>query len=240
MSSPFKFSNYRGQPWRVVEAQHQVATLQLADSLADQAVLEDVLDASKPPLPADCQQLHYLAATPFRYRSQHPSRFRAAGRRGVWYGAAQLDTSLVEVAYHRHRFWAASAAPPPSRPLLMTGFRGRLRSKALFDLNTEPPPAPATELFCEPPYAATIALAERAEADGAQVIRYTSLRCRQLQQRDGQTCYAVLAAKAFEGSGVLAGSERNFALHVHAAGIDVLATTGPERIALTIPAAATN
>lgn len=210
--------------------------MQLADSLADQAMLEDVLDASKPPPPYDCAKLHYLAATPFRYRSQHPSRFRAAGRRGVWYGATALETSLVEVAYHRHRFWAASAAEPPRRPLLMTGFRGRLRSRTLLDLNAVPSLLPEQDLFCEPPYAPTIALAEQAQAAGAQVIRYTSLRCRQLQQRDGQTCYAALSAQAFEGNGVLAGSERNFALHVHASGVDALATTGPERIALRIPA----
>ena len=235
MTSSFELSPYRGQPWRVVEAQHQVATMQLADSLADQAVLEDALEASKPALPADCAGLHYLAATPFRYRSRHPSRFRGAGQRGVWYGATQLETSLVEVAYHRHRFWAASAAPPPRRPLLMTGFRGRLRSKALLDLTTTPPLLPAEQLFCEPPYAPTIALAKKAQAAGAQLIRYTSLRCRQLQQRDQQTCYAALSPKAFEGDGVLAGSERNFALHVQAGGVDVLATTGPERIALNMP-----
>lgn len=235
MTVGFEFSNYRGQPWRVVEAQHQVATMQLADSLADQAMLEDILEASKPPSPVECDGLHYLAATPFRYRSQHPSRFRAAGRRGVWYGAAQLETSLVEVAYHRHRFWAASAAPAPRRPLLMTGFRGRVRCKRLFDTSEPGQQIDAHNLFCEPPYGPTIALAEQAQAAGAQAIRYTSLRCRQLQQRDRQTCYAVLTPGAFESDGVQAGSERNFALHVSARGVDVLATTGPERIALRIP-----
>ena len=117
----------------------------------------------------------------------------------------------------------------------MTGFRGRLRSQALLDLTAKPTLMSAKDLFCEPPYAATIALAERAQAQGAEVIRYDSLRCQQLQQRNGQTCYAALNAHAFEGNGLQAGSERNFAFQVHDQGVDVLATTGPERIALPIP-----
>ena len=60
--------------WRGVEAQHRVATLRLVDSLDDQATLERLLEASKPPLPPAAEGLHYLLATPFRYRSPHGSR----------------------------------------------------------------------------------------------------------------------------------------------------------------------
>ena len=95
--------------WRGVEAQHRVATLRLVDTLAEQATLEALLEAGKPPLPPAAQALHYLIATPFRYRSPHPSRFRAAGDAGVWYGAKELATACTEVAYWRWRFLMDSA-----------------------------------------------------------------------------------------------------------------------------------
>jgi len=75
-----------GLLWRGVEAQNRVATMRLVDSLAEQAEIERILEASKPPLPrADPaanrsshpraeSQPHYLLSTPFRYRSLHPSR----------------------------------------------------------------------------------------------------------------------------------------------------------------------
>ena len=67
-----------GTLWRVVEAQHRVSTMKLADTLEEQALLETVLEETKPQIPADCRQLHYLLFTPFRYGAPYPlgSRFR--------------------------------------------------------------------------------------------------------------------------------------------------------------------
>ncbi|MBP8780706.1 MAG: RES domain-containing protein, partial [Alicycliphilus sp.] len=73
--------------WRGVEAQHVVSTMRLVDSAAEQDLLEQLLEASKPALPATRQPRHYLLLTPFRYRPHHPSRFRPAHARGQWYGA---------------------------------------------------------------------------------------------------------------------------------------------------------
>ena len=53
------------RPWRAVAAQHLVATRKLVGSLAEQELLEDILETHKPPPVA--QGLHYLLATPFRY-----------------------------------------------------------------------------------------------------------------------------------------------------------------------------
>ena len=41
----------RGRLVRLVENQGQVATLQLVDTLEEQALLEQLLESSKPPLP---------------------------------------------------------------------------------------------------------------------------------------------------------------------------------------------
>jgi hypothetical protein len=51
----------------VVEAQHQVSTHKLVDSLSEQALLEELIEATKPTVPPECRHLDYLLFTPFRY-----------------------------------------------------------------------------------------------------------------------------------------------------------------------------
>jgi len=69
--------------WRVVEAQHTASTMRLTESLEEQAALEAVLEESKPALPPNVRSLHYLLATPFRYRPHSGSRFRAPFERAT-------------------------------------------------------------------------------------------------------------------------------------------------------------
>ncbi|HWI82945.1 RES family NAD+ phosphorylase [Ramlibacter sp.] len=90
--------------WRGVEAQHRVATMRLVDNLADQELLEELLEASKPPRPREAKGLHYLLSTPFRYAPPWPSRFREAHEPGAWYGADEPHTVAAELAYWRRRF----------------------------------------------------------------------------------------------------------------------------------------
>ena len=97
--------------WRAVEAQHRVATMSLVDSLAEQAQLEALLDASKPPIPAAALGLHWLLFTPFRYpTSRHGSRFRRPYDPGVFYAAYERSTACAELGYWRWRFLAESPA----------------------------------------------------------------------------------------------------------------------------------
>jgi hypothetical protein len=53
--------------WSLVEAQHRISTFKLADTFDKQAMLEEQIQATKPPLPAVAERLHYLLSTPFRY-----------------------------------------------------------------------------------------------------------------------------------------------------------------------------
>ena len=56
------------------------------DSLAEQELLESLLEQSKPPVPGACAKLDYLLYTPFRYPPSHyGSRFRSYADPGVWY-----------------------------------------------------------------------------------------------------------------------------------------------------------
>lgn len=183
---------YRGTAWRLVEAQHRVSTLKLVDSLAEQAVLEDILEATKPPVPAECQGLDYLLITPFRYRPYpHGSRFRRAGLTpGVWYGAERAVTAVAEMVFYRFLFYAESPGTPfPTNAADYTGFSVPLAAEAL-DLTQTPLADPA---FAHPTdYAACQDFADAARAAGAGVIRYTSIR-----DPGGGANLAVLTCAAF-------------------------------------------
>lgn len=90
--------------FRMVETQHIAATMRLVDSSEEQTLLEEMLDGSKPPLPPEAKELHYLLAAPFRYLPHTASRFRSAQMPGVWYGADQPVCACAEIAYWRQRF----------------------------------------------------------------------------------------------------------------------------------------
>ncbi|MEE9345718.1 MAG: RES family NAD+ phosphorylase [Methylococcales bacterium] len=90
---------------RVVESQEQVATMMLVDNSTEQAILEDLLEATKPQPPAQSAAYHYLIKTPFRYPPlRHGSRFGSAAQPGIFYASLQLKTALAECAYYRLYF----------------------------------------------------------------------------------------------------------------------------------------
>jgi len=84
--------------------------MRLVDNAAEQHVLEELLETSKPPVPPGAVGKHYLLSTPFRYRSPFPSRFRQAHDPGIWYGAEELQTACGEIAYWKWRFLTDSDA----------------------------------------------------------------------------------------------------------------------------------
>lgn len=190
--------------------------MKLVDTLAEQALLEDALEASKPPLPADCQQLHYLLATPFRYGAPYPrgSRFRRAGHTaGVFYASRTPATAIAEMAFHRLVFFADSPATPwPHNAGEVTVFAIEIRSRAAIDL-TRPPLDRARRQWTSPTdYEACQALADAAREGGIEAILYESVRdpARGLD-------VAVLACRAFSGR---APSERQtWRMHLSASGV---------------------
>jgi hypothetical protein len=105
-----------GELYRIVESQEQVATLGLVDSLDEQSVLEDMLEATKPPRPQNTHGLHYLLATPFRYPPlRHGSRYGRRHEPSLFYGSLSAHTCLAECAWYRLLFWHGMASPPPRR-----------------------------------------------------------------------------------------------------------------------------
>ncbi len=178
--------------WRGVEAQHVVSTMRLVDTAEEQDVLEQMLERSKPPLPQMKSPKHYLLSTPFRYRPQHPSRFRRAGTLGVWYGAEELYAACAEVAYWRYRF-ILDSVPLLQTELLTehTFFQAEVKGKVV-DLMSPPWVKARAAWTHGSDYAETHAVADAAKDIGVQWICYESVRA------PGKRCAAVLDIDALE------------------------------------------
>jgi hypothetical protein len=166
--------------WRLVEAQHRVSTMKLVDSVEEQAVLEDLLEETKPALPPQCEGLDYLLATPFRYGAAYPhgSRFRRAGRTaGVYYAAFEISTAIAEMAFYRLLFFAESPATPlPSNAAEYTAFAVPIESGRVLDLTLPPLVRDRAVWEDRQDYTACQALADAARAAGAEAIVYRSVR----------------------------------------------------------------
>ncbi|MDO5626547.1 MAG: RES family NAD+ phosphorylase [Pseudomonadota bacterium] len=181
------------QAWRGVETQYASATLQLVDSHAEHDVLESLLEASKPPLPKPRpREQHFLLTTPFRYTPQHDSRFRPArpGCHGLWYGAEQLRGACAEVAYWRMRFILESAGLVECRIVTRHTFFQALVEGQGIDLMAPPWLAFRHCWTDGSQYTHTHRLSAAAEAAGAALIRYESVRAA------GCACVAVFTPDA--------------------------------------------
>jgi len=164
------------QAWRGVEAQHIVSTMRLVETPEEQQLLEQLLESSKPSLPALPAVQHYLLTTPFRYSPAHASRFRPAGSKGCWYGAHSVYAACAEMAYWRHRFLMDSAGLRDEVLLSEHSlFQAHITGRSI-DLMADPWQQ-ARPLWTAPSdYRATHALATAARARGVQWIGYESVR----------------------------------------------------------------
>lgn len=206
--------------WRGVEAQHVVSTMRLVDSPEEQTELERLLEGSKPSLPAMRVLKHYLLSTPFRYRPQHPSRFRRAGTLGLWYGAEDLFAACAEVAYWRHRFILDSVALVNTELLTEHTFFQALVNGSAIDLMNAPWVAASAVWTHGSDYTETQAVAEAARDRGVQWICYESVRA------PGRRCAAVLDVEALE---MVAPDTAKQTWHCKASRESVMLVNGQER-----------
>lgn len=166
--------------------------MRLVDSLGEQVLLESILEESKPALPPGTERLHYLLATPFRYRSPWGSRFRAAFEPGVWYGAEEVRTALAEKSYWLLRFLLDSPGTPELKAVPHTVFRASVRTLRAIDLTLPPLVRDRAVWTHRTSYEATQAFGVTVRAANLEVIRYESVR-----DREGGVCVAVLKPAAF-------------------------------------------
>lgn len=215
-----------GLCWRLVEAQHRVSTMKVVDTSEEQAVLEDVIEASKPPVPPECRHLHYLLATPFRYAALYPSgsRFRRAGlTEGVFYASEDVETAVAEMTYRRLLFFAESPATPwPANPAEYTAFAVSYQTRTAIDL-TAPPLDAERERWRDPrDYSHCQSLADCARRAAIEVIRYGSARCAGIN-------LALLTCRAFKKPKPVA--RQTWRIHLQASGVQALGETRRQRLA---------
>jgi hypothetical protein len=235
MSSPIwtpgalasEFRPLAGLCWRFVEAQHQVSTLKLADTLGEQALLEKLIEESKPVVPPECRHLHFLLATPFRYGAEYPrgSRFRRAGRTpGVYYAAAEPATALAEIAFYRLLFFAESPRTPwPDGAADYSAFSAELATASLLDLTQ--PPFTAHEIVWtdRASYEGCQDFSDAARDANADIIGYLSVR-----DPAGGMNFAVLACRAFANPTPL--DRRTWRIRLGAYGVQALCEFPPQSI----------
>ncbi|GAB5508356.1 MAG: RES family NAD+ phosphorylase [Rhizobiaceae bacterium] len=185
----------KGSGWRLVEAQHRVSTMKLVDTLEEQALLEEEIERTKPPVPPECAGLHYLLATPFRYgRYPGNSRLRREGYSpGVFYASEVAETAVAETVFYRLLFFAESLGTPwPRNPLEFTAFEVAYATKKAIDLTAPPFSADAQRWTHPSDYAACLDLADAAHEAELGLIRYRSVRDPQ-----GRANLAVLRCTVF-------------------------------------------
>jgi len=159
-----------------VEAQHQVSTRKLVDSEAEQAVLESLIEAAKPPA-VGAGWLHYLLATPFRYAPlRRGTRYGGRHERGLWYGSARVRTALAEVAYYRLVFLEGTAAALEPLVTELTTLVASVRTPSGIDLTVPPFDPYHGELAAPDSYDATQPLGAAMRAAGVVAFRSFSAR----------------------------------------------------------------
>lgn len=162
--------------WRAVEAQHQVSTRKLVDSLEEQAVLEQLIEAAKPPRTVGRGQ-HVLLATPFRYPPlPHGSRFGTRRERGLWYGAEDRRPLLAEVAYYRLVFLEGTRADLDPLTSWHTAFTIHVGTDRGIDLEAPPFERNRARIASPVEYADAQALGSAMRAAGVEAFRYPSAR----------------------------------------------------------------
>jgi RES domain len=186
---------WKSDVWRAVESQAKVSTMRLTETLAEQQLLEDILERSKPPIPPECEGLHFLLATPFRYRPPYGSRFRRPdAREGVFYAAEAVETAIAETSFYKFLFFVVEApgAKLPARAVEHTAFSVRCATALALTLCA--PPLDQDALLWRDPvdYAPCQGLADQARQAGIEVIRYASVR----DPRGGTNC-ALLSPATF-------------------------------------------
>jgi hypothetical protein len=179
-------------PWRVVEAQHQIATRRLVASDEEQALLEQLLERYKPPL-AEGGTLHYLLFTPFRYPPlAYGSRFGTRSEPGIWYGAEELRTAFAEVAYYRLVFLEGTDADLTPLAAELTAYHVPVRTRLGIDLTAPPFDKYRASLVSKTSYTRTQPLGAAMRRAGVEASRYRSAR-----DAAGGNNLAVFTPRAF-------------------------------------------
>ncbi|TVO62414.1 RES domain-containing protein [Spiribacter vilamensis] len=188
-----------GRLYRVVGSQERIATNSIVDTLEEQSLLENLLEASKPPIRPGSVGLHYLLMTPFRHPPlRHGSRFGGRYEPSIFYGAHRPHTARAEMAYYRLVFWSGMLAPP-ERPVRSehTLYGTRCRTQCGLQLQRTPFSERQVTLTDSEHYGPTQALGAVMRAAGILAFEFTSAR-----DPSGGTNVGLFEPQAFASTGI--------------------------------------
>ncbi|MCH9697845.1 MAG: RES family NAD+ phosphorylase [Gammaproteobacteria bacterium] len=163
---------------RIVESQEQIATMSLVDSSSEQAILEELLETSKPPCPDNSTSYHYLIKTPFRYPPlRYGSRFGLASQTGLFYASQALETALTECAYYRLIFLSGMETPPDKHIITEhTTFKVSIETSLGIALNQQPFDYYQASISNPVDYSVSQQLGSDMRDSGVQAFTYHSAR----------------------------------------------------------------
>ena len=207
-----------GEAFRVVESQEKVATNELVDTLEEQALLEEMLDTTKPAIPSEARDLSYLLFTPFRYPPlKHGSRFGRRFEPSLFYGSRTLTAALAEIAYYRLHFWLDMSEPPPSGKLKTqhTVFTVQIESNEGLKLQLPPFLKYQNSLTDKSSYDVTQSVGTSMRENKIEVFEYISARDKEQGINIG-----LFTANAFKEK--KASSVANIFCSTHAEGVEFM------------------
>lgn len=178
-AGPEHMTAIQGTLHRMVESQHSIATLDYVDTLEEQAVLEALLETSKPLPPVDSPRHHYLLYTPFRYPPlPWGSRFGGRNEPSLLYGGLSESTTLAEAAYYRFVFLHSMIGEPPKAVLRSqhTLFTATYRTTCGVRLQNPPFSQAAARISHPTDYTDSQVLGSDMRHAGVQAFEYPSAR----------------------------------------------------------------
>lgn len=188
----------RGRLYRLVESQERAATLGYVNTLAEQAVLEGLLETVKPATAETEVPLHYLLTTPFRYPPlKWGSRFGRVYEPSLFYGGKSLEVTLAEAAFYRLIFLHTMEGKSPAGSLKTahTVLTARYSTKLGVRLQSPPCNRRREQLAHKSDYHATQQLGSDMRAAGVAAFEYLSARA------EGKgVCVALFTPAAFTAS----------------------------------------
>jgi RES domain len=173
------FASYKGELFRLVEGQHFIPTRKLVDSDDEHAILENILDRSKPMAPMQNSKgaLHYLLFTPFRYPPlKGGGRFHTQIEQSIFYASEKLETAMAEVAYRRFEFTQHSKAKLSPITIAYTHFVVSVASHKTIYLTKEPFDEERAKISDPLSYSYAQKLGTHMREMGAELFTYFSAR----------------------------------------------------------------
>lgn len=164
---------------RVVEYQSYFSTRKLVDTDDEQALLEDMIDESKPIAPEYSSKghLHWLLFTPFRYPPLlGGGRFHQRHEQSIFYGSEELVTAMAEVAYRRFLFLLDTKAELENQHVPHTSFTVDVKTNKAVCLDDAPFDKHRAKISNPESYEYSQALGTEMRESDVEVFRFYSAR----------------------------------------------------------------